>query len=147
MEQKRKIFLFSGEIFILTFVVSVKMLGQRKVPRPEIVSKVKWGHGPPSLLREDLNGIIMLPFGELKRLYLWWCWASLSLHKPFVRGIIKTRTGNPYSTLPMSLGIRLRSSNPRSSINSTIIIKLLFGMCSNMFARFGGTKTMRFYSY
>lgn len=71
MEQKGKIFLFSGEIFILTFVVSVKMLGQRKVPRPEIVSKVERGHGQPSLLfREDLNGIIMLPFGELKRLYL-----------------------------------------------------------------------------
>ena len=71
MEQKRKIFLFSGEIFILTFVVSVKMLGQRKVPRPEIVSKVKWSHGPPSFffVKTDLNGVIMLPFGELKRLF------------------------------------------------------------------------------
>ena len=124
MEQKGKIFLFSGEIFILTFVVSVKMLGQRKVPRPEIVSKVERGHGQPSLLfREDLNGIIMLPFGELKRLYFVMM-LSLSLHKPFVRGIIRTRTGNPYS----SLRIRFRSSNLRSSINSTIIIKLLFGL-------------------
>ena len=69
MEQKRKIFLFSGEIFILTFVVSVKMLGQRKVPRPEIVSKVKWPRATELPFRQDLNGVIMLPFGELKRLF------------------------------------------------------------------------------